>query len=237
MHSLEQLRTQTEEIEEKVGYLFEKKELLYAALTHRSYVNEHREQSIGHNERLEFLGDSVLGLVMADLLYHRLPDESEGFLSSVRSRLVDSSACAAYFQKLGLSPFLLLGRGEQMSEGRQKQSILADAFEGLVGALFLDGGLAAARSFLLCHFEEEVKAAIGSPSRNYKAELQDFSQRKFHQVPVYKVVEESGPEHAKSFHVLVFLNDEEVGKGQGSSKKEAEQRAAYDAVVRLRLNE
>lgn len=118
-----------------------------------------------------------------------------------------------------------------MSEGRSKGSIFADAFEAVVGAIFLDGGWATAKSFLLCHLEEEVSRVIGSPPRNYKAELQDFCQKKFQTVPVYKVVDEQGPEHAKMFYVIVCIGDKMVGKGEGNSKKEAEQRAALNAIA------
>ncbi|MDE3045991.1 MAG: ribonuclease III [Verrucomicrobiota bacterium] len=222
-----------EAIEERLGYVFSNKDLLITALTHRSYLNEHREKGLAHNERLEFLGDSVLGLVVADYLYHRLPTYAEGALSQLRSKLVEAASCAKYLQKLGLAEFILLGRGENMTEGRGKTSILADTFEAIVGAIFLDGGMAIAKSFLLCHFEEEANAAIGSPPRNYKAELQDYSQKKYQQIPIYKVAEESGPDHAKLFHVIVCIADREMGLGLGSSKKEAEQRAAFDALSKL----
>jgi ribonuclease-3 len=134
---------------------------------------------------------------------------------------------------LELQDFILLGRGEKMTEGRNKTSILADAFEAIVGAIYLDGGMLIAKSFILCHFEEEASQAIGSPPRNYKAELQDYSQKKFQKVPLYKVALESGPDHAKSFHVAVYLNDEEVGLGVGASKKEAEQSAAFEAITKM----
>lgn len=226
MHSLEA-------IEERLGYIFSNRDLLRTALTHRSYVNEHRVEGLSHNERLEFLGDSVLGLVVADYLYHRLPSYAEGALSQLRSKLVEAASCAKYLQKLNLAEFILLGRGETMTDGRGKLSILADAFEAIVGAIFLDGGMAMAKSFLLCHFEEEANMAIGSPPRNYKAELQDYSQKKFQQIPVYKVAGESGPDHAKMFHIIVYLGDREAGMGLGNSKKEAEQRAAFDALSKL----
>ena len=227
------LETQIEVIEERLGYLFSNKDLLCNALTHRSYVNEHRDPGLAHNERLEFLGDSVLGLVVADYLYHRLPSYAEGALSQLRSKLVEAASCSKYLQKLNVAEFILLGRGEKMTDGRGKLSILADVFEAIVGAIFLDGGLAMAKSFLLCHFEEEANVAIGSPPRNYKAELQDYSQRKYQKIPVYKVAEESGPDHAKMFHVIVSIDEREAGMGLGNSKKEAEQRAAFDALYKL----
>lgn len=236
MNPLEQLRSGIEEIEEKIGYVFGNKDFLINALVHRSFANEYQNGPLPHNERLEFLGDSVLGLVVADYLFHRLPSYPEGTLSQLRSKLVDAPSCAKYLQKLGLPDYILLGRGENMTEGRNKTSILADAFEALVGAVYLDGGAAIAKSFLLCHFEEEVSQAIGSPPRNYKAELQDYSQRKFQKVPVYKVAQESGPDHAKRFHVIVYIEDQEAGLGIGATKKEAEQRAAFDALCKKEGN-
>ena len=227
---LQKLFSEISAIEEKLGTVFENRELLVQSLIHRSYVNEYREGELQHNERLEFLGDSVLGLIVADYLYHRLPAYPEGQLSQLRSKLVDANSCAAYLQKLSLNRYILLGKGEIMAEGREKPSILADVFEALLGAIYLDGGLGVAKSFLIFHFEAEFEAAIGSPPRNYKAELQDLSQKEFQKIPLYKVVEESGPPHAKLFHVMVYLNEKEAGVGIGTSKKEAEQRAAFDAL-------
>lgn len=233
MNPLQIVQNRVEEIEERLGYAFENKEYLFIALIHRSYLNEHKEAPFSHNERLEFLGDSVLGLILADYLYHRLPTYPEGVLSQLRSKLVDATSCAKFFQKLKLSEFILLGRGEMLTEGQNKLSILSDTFEAIIGAIYLDGGLNVVKSFLLCHFEGEMNELIGSPPRNFKAELQDYSQKNFQKVPVYKVVQESGPDHAKVFHVLVFIEDQEAGIGIGSSKKEAEQKAAFDALNKL----
>ena len=233
MNPLEALRKNLEPVEEKLGYVFENKDLLILSLIHRSFLNEYREMGLQHNERLEFLGDSVLGLVVADYLYHRLPTFPEGHLSQLRSKLVDAQSCAQYVLKLGLPDFILLGRGEKISEGKAKVSILADVFEAVVGAIYIDGGLSIAKSFLLCHFEGEIEGIIGSPPRNYKAELQDYSQRKFQKPPMYKVVEEKGPDHAKVFHIMVIIDEKEAGIGMGASKKEAEQRAAFDALSKI----
>lgn len=235
MNILEQLKNNLELIEEKLGYVFENKDFLVLSFIHRSFINEYRIGPLQHNERLEFLGDSVLGLVVADYLYHRLPGHPEGQLSQLRSRLVDANSCAQYLQKLDLSAHILLGKGETLTEGRTKTSILADAFEALLGAIYLDGGLGTTKSFLLFHFETEFEAAVGSPPRNYKAELQDFSQKQYQKPPVYKVVEETGPDHSKVFHVMVYVNEEESGVGTGASKKEAEQRAAFNAISKRNL--
>lgn len=234
MNPLEMLKSNLEAIEEKLGYAFDNKDFLVLALTHRSFINEYRGP-LPHNERLEFLGDSVLGIAVADYLYHRLPDHPEGQLSQLRSRLVDANACSQFLQKLQLGTHILLGKGETLTEGRTKTSILADVFEALLGAIYLDGGLSVAKSFLIFHFEGDFEAAIGSPLRNYKAELQDFSQKQFQKPPHYKVVDETGPDHAKIFHVMVFIDEKEAGVGMGASKKEAEQRAAFDALSKRGL--
>lgn len=233
MTPLESLKKQIDLIEDRMGVVFENKDLLILAFIHRSFVNEYRELMGQHNERLEFLGDSVLGLAVADFLYRRLPSSQEGQLSQLRSRLVDAASCAKYLQKLDLGEFILLGKGERLSVGKTKGSILADVFEALIGALYLDAGFGAVRSFLAAHFDAEIEEAIGSPSRNYKAELQDYSQRRFQKPPMYRVVEEGGPDHAKIFHVAVSLGEEDYGKGSGTSKKEAEQQAAHEALVKI----
>ncbi len=233
MTPFELVRQNLPQIEEKIGTIFEDKDLLILAFVHRSYVNEHRDQIDQHNERLEFLGDSVLGLVMADYLFRRLPTYAEGDLSQLRSRLVDTVACVRFIQKLNLADYILLGKGEQLSEGRTKGSILADAFEAIIGAMYLDGGIGVVRSFITFHFEAEIEEAIGSPARNYKAELQDYSQKKFQKPPGYRVVEETGPDHAKIFHVVVSIDHRDLGTGMGPSKKEAEQRAAFEALGKI----
>lgn len=228
MDPLQKLKSHIPAIEEKLAYTFANKELLVLAFVHRSFINEYRAGPLEHNERLEFLGDSVLNLSVADFLYHRLPAGPEGQLSQIRSALVDATACAHYLQKLSLADHILLGKGERLTEGKTKPSILADVFEALLGAIHLDGG--SAKSFLLFHFEPDFESAIGSPHRNYKAELQDISQKKHQKPPVYKIIEETGPDHAKIFHVIVYVNDKEAGLGIGASKKEAESKAALDAL-------
>lgn len=232
MTPFETLRFSLPKIEEILGSPFGNKDLLMLAFVHRSFVNEHRDLIGEHNERLEFLGDSVLGLAMADYLYRRLPSYPEGSLSQLRSRLVDAVACTRFLQKLKLGDYILLGKGEQLS-GKAKDSIQADVFEAIIGAMYLDGGLGIVRSFLTFHFEADIEEAIGSPARNYKAELQDYSQKKYQKPPAYRVVDESGPDHAKIFHVAVSIENEDLGLGAGSSKKEAEQRAAFEALGKI----
>lgn len=234
MTPFENLQSSLPAIEEKLGVAFENPDLLTLAFVHRSYVNEHRGQIDQHNERLEFLGDSVLGLCLADYLFRRLPSYSEGALSQLRSRLVDAAACAKFIQKLQLADYILLGKGEHLSEGRTKGSILADCFEAIIGAMYLDGGISAVRSFIVFHFEKEIEEAIAAPPRNYKAELQDYSQKKFQKPPLYRVAGESGPDHAKIFHVIVSLDNQDMGSGTAPSKKEAEQRAAFEAIGKIK---
>src|SRR5690606_5188997 len=182
------------------------------------------------NERLEFLGDSVLGLCVSDYLFRRLPDRPEGELSQLRSRLVDANSCAKFLQMLNLAEYILLGKGETNTEGRTKPSILADVFEAILGAIYLDGGLEAAQSFLQRHFQSFFEEAIQMPYDNSKAILQNLSQKKFQKPPTYKIIQESGPDHSKTFQVAVFVDGKQVGEGSGACKKEAEQNAAKDAL-------
>lgn len=220
------------QIEEKLRYTFKNPSLLALAFVHRSYVNENRGV-MQHNERLEFLGDSVLGLLISDYLYAALPETPEGDLSFLRSRLVEASSCVAYIKKLRLDDYLLLGKGERMNDGRGRDSILADLFEALVGAIYLDSGLEAAKRFIFDHFSEEIKETLKTPISNWKALLQDHCQRKFQQTPAYHVVSETGPDHNKHYRVNVAVGGRVLGIGEGSSKKSAQQAAAADALQRL----
>lgn len=220
-------------IEERLGYTFKNKELLLLAFVHRSFFNENREHVSEHNERLEFLGDSVLGLLISDYLYENLPSIDEGQLSYLRSRIVDAASCAQYIQKLNVGEFVLLGRGEKMNDGKGRETILADLFEALVGAIYLDGKMDAAIKFFKNKIEHLLQLLIKEPGRNWKADFQDYSQKKYQRPPTYKVVEESGPDHNKFFVVATLIGDQEFGKGQGSSKKQAEQSAAEDALSRI----
>ncbi len=218
-------------VEKQIKRKFQDRGWLFLAFTHRSFWNEHRESIRDHNERLEFLGDSVLGLIVSDYLFSKHPELDEGSLSTLRSQLVDAPACACYVQKLGIENFLLLGRGEQMNRGKGRDSILADLFEALIGALYLDQGLEGARSFFFSHFEEEVLAMVAKPHRNWKAELQDYVQKNYQQTPTYVVLEELGPAHKKKFRVGVWVNEEKWGEGEGSSKKEGQTEAAKNALL------
>jgi ribonuclease-3 len=228
------LMAQLSVVEARLGYTFKNKKLIQQAFIHRSYCNENRETAHDPNERLEFLGDSVLGLMISDYLYHHLPLQTEGELSRLRAHLVEASCCAKLLQKLDLSSFVQLGKGEKMNEGRGRETILADLFEALIGAIYLDGGMKEAERFFWNHFKEEIIQILAHPARNWKAELQDYSQKKYQKPPVYRVLKEEGPDHSKLFVVGAYLEDKEVGQGQGSSKKEAEQSAAKDALEKIK---
>lgn len=220
-------------VEAKLKISFKQKELLQLAFTHRSFWNENKEKVAGHNERLEFLGDSVLGLLVADYLFQNYPHLDEGALSSLRAQAVDAPACASYIQKLDVAPFLLLGRGEQLNRGKGRDSIMADLFEAIMGALYLDQGLAANRQFLFAHFQHELDSMVAKPQRNWKAELQDYTQKNFQETPEYRLLEETGPAHAKIFRVGVWIRGERLGEGAGSSKKEAQVLAAERAIEKI----
>ncbi len=232
MNAIEHLLHNAASIESKLGHTFHQRELLALAFIHRSFVNENRTIT-QHNERLEFLGDSVLGMLMADYLYQTLPNVPEGDLSYLRSRLVEAISCVTYIQKLKVEQYLLLGRGEKMNDGRGRESILADLFEAIVGAIYLDSGLEAVKTFLFHNFTPEIESIIKTPLRNWKALLQDYCQKKFQRPPTYAVLHEAGPEHSKTFQIIVKMDGKELGRGEGSSKKEAQQAAAANALSHL----
>lgn len=233
MDGLQKLIDKSGEIEQKLVYQFEDKKLLALAFVHRSYFNEHRQQLTDHNERLEFLGDSILGLVVAEYLYSNLPKESEGELSHLKAHLVEAAMCAQFVGKLSLGEYLLLGRGEMMNDGRGRDTIYADLFEALLAAIYLDGSLTAVKDFFWFHFHDDVQNYLKQPHRNYKAEIQDYCQKNFQKPPTYKVLKEFGPDHNKTFEVAAYLGTDELGIGSGSSKKEAEQMAAKDALEKI----
>ena len=218
-------------LEEKLGYTFRDKNLLRHALTHSSYANEHRSAGLTSNERLEFLGDSVLGMVVADYLFHAHPDMPEGELTRTRAALVREGSLHEVANALDLGGYLRLGKGEDAGGGRTRPSILADATEAMLAAVYLDGGIepvrAIIRKFIL---DKEQEKAV---DRDYKTALQELVQQKKNQVLAYTLVGESGPDHDKQFQVEVSLNGQTVGAGSGSSKKRAEQAAAQKAMEAL----
>lgn len=223
-------------IEKLVGHEFKNKNYLLTAFVHSSFVNENKDSVKESNERLEFLGDAVFGLIIGEYLFSCYPNHSEGMLSHYRSRVIEAASCANYLKKLKVEPFILMGKGEEKSFlARPNPSILADLFEAIVGAIFLDGGMQAAKKFILQNFSEDIESILSAPVRNWKAELQDYSQKKYQKVPAYKVMTEAGPDHSKTFHISVFIDDMIMGSGYGSSKKSAQQAAAAEALYRLNM--
>jgi len=218
-------------IQEYVGYAFSRGELLEEALTHSSYANEFpgRGQS---NERLEFLGDAVLELCITEELFSRYPDADEGRLTMYRATLVNERALANLALDVGLDKTLLLGRGEEAQGGRRRSALLSDAFEALLGAIFLDGGYLAAREWVLNRFERLWPGiqAVQTDKKDYKTRLQEFTQQQFKDRPTYVLEDTTGPEHERIFHVLLRLPAGEEFRSQGTSVKKAEQQAAHNAL-------
>ena len=218
-------------LETRLGYSFHSPALLENALYHSSYANEHRGAGIGSNERLEFLGDAVLGFVTAEYLYRTFPKKLEGDLTRIRAELVCEKSLAAVAERLSLGEHLLLGNGEDQSGGRRRPSILCDVMEAVVAASYLDGGFAVASDIVTRLILPQLAEA--EKTHDYKTELQELVQRKKSQQLSYELISETGPDHCKEFNVRVLLNGREVGTGSGTSKKRAEQAAAAQAIVRL----
>ncbi len=218
------------QLQRDIPYDFGQVKLLDTALTHSSYVNERLEGG-EHNERLEFLGDAVLEICVSEELYRRFPEEREGALTAMRSRLVNQDNLADLAGGIGLDKCLLLGRGEENQGGRSRSSILSDTFEALLGAVFLDGGFAAAQKVVAGLFAGRLGEPLPpTKGRDHKSRLQEVVQRRFKSHPIYALVESSGPEHAKTFAVRLELPDGHVFTAEGSSIKRAEQLAALEAL-------
>lgn len=221
-----------EALEEKLGYRFTNRALLENALTHSSYANENKAKGLQSNERLEFLGDSVLGMVVADYLFRTHPDLPEGDLTRTRAALVCEGSLVEVAQCLELGAYLKLGKGEEAGGGRERPSIIADAVEAVLAAVYLDGGIGSARKLIQKFILD--REAEKSASRDYKTALQELVQRESGQVLKYRLTGEEGPDHDKRFFVEVDLNGEVAGRGKGHSKKEAEQMAAKAAIAKLK---
>lgn len=219
------------DFEKNIGVAFNNKNLLKEALTHRSYLNEHPDWPVFHNERLEYLGDAVLELVTTEYLFHRYPNHQEGELTSLRAALVNYQMMGKVAREISLEKFLFLSRGEAKDEGKAREVILANAIESLIGALYLDAGYEATKTFIerfvISHLQEVVDQKL---YRDPKSLFQEIIQEKKKVTPTYKVIRETGPDHQKQFLVGVFLNDESVAQGQGTSKQEAESNAAKAAL-------
>ena len=221
-------------LEERLGYSFRNRALLETALTHSSYANENRASGIVCNERLEFLGDSVLGVTVADFLYRHFPDMPEGRMTRLRAELVCEQSLHRVALELHLGDYLRLGKGEEHNGGRGRASILSDAVEAVIAAMYLDAGMETAAEFIHRCLLDDVRA-IETPSfTDYKTSLQELVQRHSGQVLSYELVGEEGPDHAKTFRVQVCLNGDPIGRGIGRTKKEAEQAAAANALEALR---
>ena len=217
--------------EESIGVSFEDSALLRQAFTHRSYLNEHRGEVSGHNERLEFLGDAVLELISTRFLYEKFPEQDEGELTAYRAALVNAVTCAEVANDLDMNEYLLLSRGEAKDQGRARQVLLANAFEALVGALYLDQGYDAARSFIEKHLFPKIDDIVKKKLwRDAKSAFQEKAQDAEGVTPHYSVIRETGPDHDKQFVVGVYIKEALVAQGNGKSKQEAEQDAARQAL-------
>ena len=221
-------------LEERLGHSFRNRALLETALTHSSYANENRASGILCNERLEFLGDSVLGVTVADFLYRHFPDMPEGRMTRLRAELVCEQSLHRVALELHLGDYLRLGKGEEHNGGRKRASILSDAVEAVIAAMYLDAGMETAAGFIHRCLLDDVRAIETPTFTDYKTSLQELVQRHSGQVLSYELVGEEGPDHAKTFRVQVCLNGEPLGRGTGRTKKEAEQTAAANALEALR---
>lgn len=227
----------TDAVQQAIGYVFRRLHLLDEALTHKSYANEAKAKGGKDNERLEFLGDAVLALIVSDHLAATFPDSSEGELSKRKARLVSEASLARVARRLDLGSVLRLGRGEELTQGREKASLLANALEALIAAIYLDGGMEPARAFTLRAFAPDLQelreAESLSDSQDYKTRLQEWCQKRFDSLPRYVIVRESGPDHQKTFEVELVIEGNIGGVGVGRTKKEAEQMAAKQAYEQI----
>lgn len=224
-------------LQQNIGVTFQDTSLLQQAFQHSSFINENPDSPISDNERLEFLGDAVLNFTVAEKIYQEFPNLTEGELTVLRISLIREDTLARLASELSLGNYLQLGKGEEASGGRHRQTNLADTFEALIGAIFLDQGLATARDFIsrkLSKYLKEIKN--GESEQNYKAKLQEFTQAEYKQLPTYHLIESSGPDHDKNFVVEVVLRGKLLGKGFGKSKKAAEIEAARLACEKLITN-
>lgn len=226
------LTTELTKLQKVLGVQFSDTNILLSAVTHRSYLNEHREATWDHNERLEFLGDAVLELVVTDYLFHKYPDKPEGELTAVRAALVNTVSLSAAAEKLAVNDFLLMSKGEAKDVGRARQYILANVFEACIGAIYVDQGYEPAKEFIAGRLfpktEEIVEQRLWQDA---KSRFQELSQEQVSVTPTYETISQDGPDHDRIFTVGVYLRHELVAEGEGRSKQEAEQQAALRAVI------
>lgn len=222
------------EFQEIIGYKFTEEKYLKIALTHSSYAHENKAKNIKYNERLEFLGDSVLGLIVSKYIFENYPELPEGKLTKVRAAVVCERALFECAQNIDLGKYIILGKGEERTGGRTRMSILSDAYESLIAAIYLDSNLDVVREWVLGQLHEAIGEAVkGKMSKDYKTEFQEVAQENGDVKIKYLIAGTTGPDHNKSFLVNVYLNDVLMGEGEGSSKKKAEQNAACDALSKM----
>lgn len=219
-----------EELERKIGYQFKNKALMREAITHSSYAKERKSQHIKYNERLEFLGDAVLSIVVSDYIFKHCPELPEGELTKLRASLVCEKSLFEFAKIIDLGKYLILSKGERNNGGAERPSILSDAFEALIAAIYIDGGYEPASKHILNFVIPAIKNSKTKKNKDYKTTLQEIVQKNPGEKLEYVLVAESGPDHNKHFVVEVHLNSNVIGKGGGSSKKEAEQQAAHEAL-------
>lgn len=222
------------ELEQKINYAFKKIYLLDRAMTHSSYANQYNLSYMEHNERMEFLGDSVLGLVVSEYIFKKYRNKPEGKLTKIRANIVCEASLYERAKRIDLGEYLQLGKGEEITGGRERASILADAYEALIAAIYIDGGIESSREFIIPRFVDAIESVVNKEGfKDYKSRLQEHVQKDPSSTIKYETVGEEGPDHNKVFFVNVCINNSLAGKGSGKSKKEAEQEAARSALVSL----
>jgi len=227
-------RKELRKLEKSLHTRFRKLELLDQALSHSSFVNEMPRQRGAHYEKLEYLGDAVLELVVSHELYDSYPMYYEGQLTKLRAAVVSKTTLAKVAKKIGIGPYVRLGKGEELGGGRKRNSLLADAMEAVIGSIYLDGGLKAARAFVIRHFREEIERLDHDQHKmDYKSILQEITQSRFQTLPKYTILSEAGPPHERTYEVLLTIKDEPYATGRGRNKKEAQQIAARQALGKL----
>ena len=231
----EERKEHLESFQKNLGYTFNNLQLLNKALTHKSYVNETAEP-VKSNERFEFMGDSVLDMIVSDFMVRKFPDFAEGPLSKIRAAVVNEACLADLARSVDLGPYLLLGKGEELSGGRGKSSLLADAYEAVAGAVYFDSDMETAFRIFLPGLENKIiQCTETSNYRDFKSELQEYTQTHLNCIPNYRIINETGPDHAKQFEVAAWIQDEMRGEGTGRTKKEAEQAAAKSALDHFKI--
>jgi ribonuclease-3 len=234
MEKFEEITKKIEELEKIIQYTFKNKKNIILALTHSSYANEYKNKKLTSNERLEFLGDTVLNMIISEEIYTRYNDLSEGEMTKFRSNVICETSLAKCAKNLNIGKYLLLGKGEENTGGRYRVSILSDAVEALIGALYLDAGLEMAKNFVLAQMGEMIEKSIkGIIFMDYKTQLQEILQKGNEKRVVYEIVAEKGPDHDKVFISQVKIDGKPAGKGKGKTKKEAEQMAAKETIKTL----